>query len=69
MKSMRTNPSVIRVEYALALLLEKDQEKASKCLATFEKVAETHPHPVDIEGERELIAHVDRCFAERERVS
>lgn len=65
MKSMKTNPSVLRVEYALSVLLEGECEKAEKCLKAFEKVAKTHPHPVDIEGERELIAYVDQINAAR----
>ncbi|MBQ8815232.1 MAG: hypothetical protein IJZ85_12145 [Lachnospiraceae bacterium] len=65
MKAMKTNPSVIRAEYALAVLLDRDRERAETCLAAFEKVAKTHPHPVDIEGERELIAYVDQLDAAR----
>ena len=55
MKAMRTFPSVIRTEYAYALLVEKDQGKAAKALEAFEKVAKTYPYPNDINSERELI--------------
>lgn len=55
MKAMKTMPSVIRLEYALALLLEKDMEKAEKALAQFEKIAKKYPYPADLESERELI--------------
>ena len=55
MKAMRTFPSVIRTEYAYALLVEKDQGKAAKAMEAFEKVAKTYPYPNDINSERELI--------------
>lgn len=57
-KAMKTMPSIIRTEYAYALLAEKDEEKAKKILDQFEKNAKTYPYPREIEGERELIARV-----------
>lgn len=54
-KSMKNTPSVIRSEYAYALLAEKDEKKAEELLARFEKVAKTYPYPREIEGERELL--------------
>ncbi len=59
MKAMRTFPSVIRTEYAYALLVEKDQGKAAKSMEAFEKVAKTYPYPNDINSERELIQIAD----------
>ena len=58
-KSMKTTPSVIRSEYAFALLAEKDEKKAEEFLVLFEKVAKTYPYPREIEGERELIALIN----------
>ena len=55
MKAMRTFPSVIRTEYAYALLVEKDPKKAAKAMKAFERVAKTYPYPNDINSERELI--------------
>lgn len=55
-KSMKNTPSVIRSEYAYALLAEKDEKKAEELLARFEKVAKTYPYPREIEGERELLS-------------
>lgn len=55
MKSMKSFPSVIRTEYALACLVENDPEKAEKKLAEFEKCAAKYPYPADIESEREMI--------------
>jgi len=59
MRSMQTFPSVIRTEYAYAVLVEKDQGKAAKAMEAFEKVAKTFPYPNDINAERELIQIVD----------
>lgn len=59
-KQMKNYPSVIRSEYAYALLAEKDEEKAQKLLQQFEKVAKTYPYPREIEGERELLAFVTK---------
>ena len=55
MKQMQKFPSVIRTEYALAALYEKDDAKAQKALERFEKCSKTHPYPTDIESERELL--------------
>ena len=56
---MKTTPSIIRAEYAYALLVEKDEKKAAEWLNSFEKVAKTYPYPRDIEGERELISLIE----------
>ena len=55
MKSMKTYPGVIRTEYALALLHNRDEEAAKKIKARFEKNARTYPYPADIASERELM--------------
>jgi len=55
MKAMKTFPSVIRTEYALALLLEKDAESGEKIMARFVRCAKSYPYAGDIESERELI--------------
>ena len=55
MKTMKRFPSVIRVQYALALLFEKDTAKAEKIKSEFEKVAKTYPYSQDIESERDLM--------------
>lgn len=55
MKAMRTFPTVIRTEYAYAVMIEKDQKKAYKALEAFERVTRTYPYPNDINSERELI--------------
>ena len=55
MKSMKKFPSVLRTEYAYALLAEKDPEKAQQVMEMFEKTARTYPNPNDIEIERGLM--------------
>lgn len=55
MKSMRRYPSVLRTEYALALLLEKNTARAEGIRAEFEKAAKSYPYPQETESERELI--------------
>ncbi len=54
-KSMKNFPTVLRAQYAYALLLEKDEVKAAKILAQFEKVAKSYPYAADIQSERELL--------------
>ena len=55
MKSMKTYPSVLRTEYALALLSEQNEMKTAQLLSQFEKMAKTYPYPSDIASERELM--------------
>lgn len=56
MTSMKNYPSIIRTNYALSLLLDKDQTKANNYLKQFQKCAKTHPYPSDIISEKELIS-------------
>ncbi len=56
MKAMKTNLTVVRTEYTLALLWDKDTAKAQKCLEVFEKNAKTYPYHCEVTGERELLA-------------
>jgi hypothetical protein len=55
MKTMKRFPSVVRTEYAYALLLEQNQEQAEKIKKEFEKIAVTYPYKQDIQSERELM--------------
>lgn len=63
-RAMKSYPSVIRMEYAKALLYDRDESLAEKCKAKFEKTAKSYPHACEIEGERELLA-----YAENRRIS
>lgn len=55
MKQMKKFPTVLRTEYVLALLHDKDINKAEKNKELFEKCAKTYPYPNDIQSERELM--------------
>ena len=56
MKAMKSYLSVLRTEYAYALLAERDAEKAAAVEQRFEKAAESFPYPGEIQAERELLA-------------
>ena len=55
MKNMKKFPSVLRTQYAYALLAEKDRSKAEKLRQQFEKVGKSYPYPVEWAGEQELM--------------
>lgn len=54
MKKMKNFPSVLRWEYAMELLVRKDEKAAAQTLTRFEKVARSH------QAKRILKAGVDR---------
>lgn len=58
-RAMQNNPSILRTQYAQALLLDKDEKKAQAILTAFEKAAVRYPHDCEIAGERELLALTD----------
>ncbi len=60
MKAMRRFPSVLRCEYAIALLLGNDASKAEKIKNDFEKAAKSYPYPHEIESERDLMRIAER---------
>jgi len=55
MKAMKSFPSVLRTEYALELLGNKDNVKAENFREQFERFAKSYPYQSDIEAERELM--------------
>ena len=55
MKSMKGYPSVLRTEYAIALLRDGDEKKAEKVKADFDKMAKKYPYPSDIASEQSLM--------------
>lgn len=55
LKAMRTQPSVLRTQYAVALLHDHDEADAQKHLDAFEKAIKNYPYASDIESERELM--------------
>lgn len=65
MHSMRTYPSVIRTQYAIALLVKNDEKSAEKILLGFERTAKKHPYPCNIEVERGIIAKILEKYKSR----
>ena len=61
-QSMKSFPQVIRTEYVIALLLEKDGRKAEECIKRMEKVEKTYPYPLDVQLER---SYMDKAKALR----
>lgn len=61
MKAMKRFPSVLRTQYALALLFENDTAKAEKMQSEFEKAAKTYPYPNEVESERDLLRIAENC--------
>ncbi len=62
MKTMQTNPAVIRSQYAYELLINDDEKEAVKKLEFFDKIADKYPYQIEIEAEREAIAHVKDVY-------
>lgn len=62
MKSMKNFPSVIRTEYAYALLCEQDAAKAGRFRELFEKNAKTYPYSSEVQSERELMELANNHF-------
>lgn len=54
-KQMAPYPSVIRTEYARALLAERDEAKAAAFQARFDKLTERYPYQGDLESDRECM--------------
>ena len=65
MKSMKTYLTVMRTEYAYALLCNEDEEKAEKIKAQFEKCAKNYPYEADIKTERTLMQLACEKFLNR----
>lgn len=60
MKAMKTNLSVIRTNYAYALLFEKDANKAQEIKIQFEKQEKTYPYKADFQSEYELLTIAEK---------
>ncbi len=64
MKSMRANPSILRTQYALALLRDGDTVAAERLRKQFERAARRYPYQDDAQSERELIELVAHAAQE-----
>lgn len=60
MKRMKSFISVIRTEYAYALLYENDKKRAEMLKDQFETWAKCYPYQADAASERELLAMADQ---------
>ena len=60
MKSMKKYPSILRTEYAIALLYENNVEKANNIKKEFDKIPKNYPYQIDIDSEKELILLCDQ---------
>lgn len=59
-KAMKTYPTVLRTQYAVSLLRDKDEKQAAAYLAAFEKAAAKYPRPADLISEREMLAMTEQ---------
>ena len=66
MKAMKTFPSVLRTEYACALLGGRDPARAEGFRQQFEKAVRSYPYPGEIQAERELMALADAAASGKE---
>lgn len=67
MKAMKRFPSVLRTQYSIALLMEKDVAKAETIRREFEKVAKSYPYSHEIDSERDLMRIAERKVATLEQ--
>ena len=49
----------------MAKLLDNDEKRAAELLEQFERCAKTHPYPVEIIGERRILAQIDAASEEK----
>ena len=68
MKAMKRFPSVLRTQYTIALLMEKDVAKAETIRREFEKVAKSYPYSHEIDSERDLMRIAERKVATLEQM-
>lgn len=64
-KQMKNNISLVRVDFAHALLYDKDENRANEIYAEFQKCAALHPYPSEIEGEEEILERIRAEYSTR----
>lgn len=62
LKAMKGQLSVLRFQYAYALLVEKNQKKAKQILSDFQKYENSTPFAGEIISEREWMAMIDKKY-------
>lgn len=63
-KQMKNYPTILRTQYAYALLFEKDINKANTIKDKFNKIAKNYPYMADIECEQELMKIAENKFTQ-----
>lgn len=58
-KKMSTSPSILRTQYACALLVDKDCNKATKIKRNLEKAIKKYPYPCELEQEYEFLRRIE----------
>lgn len=66
MKSMKKNPSVLRNQYAWALLGEGNEGDAKKIKDRFHKVTANYPYESEVASEQELMEYIYQVWAEKQ---
>ena len=61
MKLLSSMPSILRTEYAYALLAEKNDKKAAKIKKQLNNMAKSYPYAGEIASEQELIDIADKA--------
>ena len=59
-KAMKNFPNILRANYALAMIRDKDEKKAAALRKAFDKMAASYPHESEIIGEKELMDLTER---------
>ena len=62
MKSMRRSPSVLRTQYAIAAIYEKDMARVESIRGEFEKISKTYPYPQEIKFEISLMNKINNMM-------
>lgn len=65
MKAMRHFPTVLLLQYAMALLIDDAPEKAQKLRAEYDKFAAQYPYPLELQSDYEAMALIDARYAAR----
>ncbi|MDI9469884.1 MAG: hypothetical protein QM296_06735 [Bacillota bacterium] len=65
-QSMKNFPSILRFEYARALLLEGDEDRAEAIRKKFQKACSSYPNKADIESETELMELVAASYRKKQ---
>ena len=58
MESVKTTLTALHTRYAWEMIAEHNEDSAKNISLQFEKIAQQHPYPCEVEGERELLLHV-----------